>query len=232
MSTTITNPIPDGRKKSIHVVVVDDHRLVRQGIISQINRGYRIKIVGEACNGIELFQLLKNTIVDVILLDIQMPDMNGPQTLKKLRLEYPNIKVLVISMFNDKRIIREMIRLGANGFVNKDVKEEDLIDAIYNVNFRGMHAQNEEIRALFSNLFSGEKSESEIDFHDSTRLKERDISILQSICDGYTSEEIAAQVKLSKQSIDLYRMKLITHFKARNMAHLVTEAIRHGYYIP
>jgi DNA-binding NarL/FixJ family response regulator len=125
-----------------------------------------------------------------------------------------------------------MIRLGANGFVNKDIQREDLIDAIYNANFRGMHAQSDEMRLLFDRPSDVNTYETEIESSASMRLKDRDVLILRDICDGYTSEEIADRVNLSKQSIDLHRMKLITHFNARNMAHLVTEAIRHGYYIP
>jgi two-component system response regulator NreC len=121
MHSKASKPIIDGRKKSIHVAVVDDHSLIRHGIISQISRGHRIKIVGEAINGIELFNLLNEVHVDVVLLDMQMPEMNGPQTLHKLKMEYPKLKVLIISMLADSKIIREMIRLGASGYVNKDI---------------------------------------------------------------------------------------------------------------
>ena len=224
--------IVDGRKKSIHVAVVDDHRLIRQGIISQISRGHRIKIVGEAINGIELFNLLNEVHIDVVLLDVQMPEMNGPQTLHKLKLEYPELKVLIISMFSDPKIIREMIRLGASGFVNKDIAGEELIDAIYNVNFRGMHAQNEEIRSVFNKINLSDPNDAVLVIQDSIRLKDRDITVLKRICEGNTSDEIADEVQLSKQSIDLCRLKLIAHFGARNMAHLVAEAIRLGYYFP
>lgn len=232
MHRKVSKPIIDGRKKSIHVAVVDDHRLIRQGIISQISRGHRIKMVGEAVNGVELFNLLNEVHIDVVLLDVQMPEMNGPQTLHKLKLEYPELKVLIISMFSDPKIIREMIRLGASGFVNKDISGEDLIDAIYNVNFRGVHAQNEEIRTIFNKLNLSEPNDAGLVLQDSTRLKDRDIIVLKRICEGYTSEEIADELHLSKQSIDLCRLKLIAHFGSRNMAHLVSEAIRLGYYFP
>lgn len=198
----------DGRKKSIHVVIVDDHRLVREGIVSQINRGYRIKVVGEASNGAELFHLLSGIQADVVLLDVQMPEMNGPQTLRRLQAEYPHINVLVISMFTDKRIIKEMLNLGACGFINKDIGGEELIDAIYNTNFRGRHAQNDEMRAIFASLDDVKSIKPDLENITPIRLKHRDLNILCMICEGFTSEEIAVEVDLSKQSVDLIRLNL------------------------
>jgi DNA-binding NarL/FixJ family response regulator len=222
----------DKRKKSIYVAVVDDHLLIRQGIISYINRGHRIKVVGEASNGNELFDILNDTHVDVVLLDVQMTELNGPETLRRIQAEYPHVRVLVISMFSDRRIIKEMLRMGACGYVNKDIQPEELIDAIYNTNFRGMHAQNEEMRELFTAIGNPSELDSAIAMQPNERLKERDLEILQLICEGYNSEEIAEQINLSKQSVNLCRLKLIAHFGVRNMAHLVAEAIRLGYYFP
>jgi DNA-binding NarL/FixJ family response regulator len=218
------------RKHIIQVVVVDDHPLMREGILSQLKRGSGIKVCGDVSNGAELLLLLPQTPVDVVLLDLQMPEMNGPQTLIQLRSDYPEIKVLVLSMFNEKRMIREMFRLGANGYVTKDVSTEELIDAIYNVYYRGYHTQNDSALSIYQEI-QKEKSTQPTPIH-TAQLKERDLLVLNLICQGLSSDEIAPRLNLSKFTIDLCRSRLISHFGAKNVVHLVAEAIRLGIYIP
>jgi two-component system response regulator DegU len=216
--------------RTIQVVVVDDHPLMRDGILSQLKRGNGIKVCGEAANGAELFVLLPQIQVDVILLDLQMPEMNGPQILIQLRSDYPKIKVLVLSMFNETRMIREMFRLGAHGYATKDVRTEELVDAIYNVHYRGYHAQNENILSIYQEIQKAKPTQ--LEPNHIAQLKERDLVVLTLICQGLSSEEIAPKLNLSKYTIDLCRAKLISHFGAKNVVHLVSEAIRLGIYIP
>jgi DNA-binding NarL/FixJ family response regulator len=219
------------RKYHINIVVVDDHPLLREGVVSKLRKGQGIKIAGEASNGVELFNIMQQEEVDVVLLDLQMPEMNGPQSLQLLKAQYPTVKVLVFSMFNEKRMIREMLRLGAGGYVTKDITVEDLIDAIYNVHYRGFHAQHEEMRQLIHSVQAEIKGTRGLP-EKAEPLKDRDLIILSMICEGLISEEIAPRLHISKQTVDLSRTKLIAHFGARNAMHMVTEAIRLGYYTP
>ena len=219
------------RKLHIQVMVVDDHPLMREGIISQVGIGQGIKVVGDASNGRELLEKLNTLPVDVILLDLQMPDMNGPRTLMQLRKKFPRIKVLVLSMFNEKRMIREMFRLGAHGYATKDIAAEQLIDAIYNVYYRGVHAADEITLSILQEV-QAEQTNHEEKPYIFAELKDRDHTVLGMICEGLSSEEIAPRLNLSKHTIDLCRGRLITHFHARNVVHLVSEAIRTGFYIP
>jgi DNA-binding NarL/FixJ family response regulator len=204
---------------------------MRQGIVQQLSRGNGITVVGEASHGQELFQLLDSLVVDVVLLDLQMPELNGPQSLIKLKSSYPNIKVLVFSMFNEKRMMREMLRLGAHGYVTKDISTEELVDAIYNVQYRGYHAQNDTMRQLLDEV-KQQRHSSDPDVMNFGQFKDRDLQVLQLICEGLSSEEIAPRVQLSKPTVDLIRSKFIAHFGARNVVHMVAEAMRLGVYIP
>ena len=219
------------RKLHIQVMVVDDHPLMRDGIISQLSRGKGIQVVGDASNGRELLEKLNTMPVDVILLDLQMPDMNGPQTLMQLRKKFPRIKVLVLSMFNEKRMIREMFRLGAHGYATKDTASEQLIDAIYNVHYRGVHSADELTLTILQEV-KNEQANLEQKPSLFAELKDRDHTVLAMTCEGLTSEEIAERLNLSKYTIDLCRGRLVAHFDARNVTHLVAEAIRLGIYIP
>jgi DNA-binding NarL/FixJ family response regulator len=219
------------RKRHIHVMVVDDHPLMREGIVSKLGRGQGIKVVGEAANGKELIDQLNKATIDVILLDLQMPDMNGPQTIMYLTKHFPQAKVLVLSMFNEKRMIREMFRLGARGYLTKDSGTELLIDGIFNVYHRGYHAHDEITKSILSEVqaeLSDKKDKNSI----YAELKERDLKVLSFICEGLSSEEIAPMINVSKHTVDLCRAKLIAHFGAKNVVHLVAEAIRLGIYIP
>jgi len=212
-------------------VVVDDHPLMREGIMSQLRRYNGINVVGQAAHGQELLQLLDSVAVDVILLDLQMPEMNGPQSLLQLKSSYPKIKVLVFSMFNERRMMREMLRMGANGYVTKDISTEHLVDAIYNVQFRGYHAQDDAMRQLIEEVNQQQHS-GEPEVMQYEKLSKRDFEVLNLICEGLSSDEIAPRLNLSKPTIDLVRSRLIAHFRARNVVHLVAEAIRLGVYIP
>jgi DNA-binding NarL/FixJ family response regulator len=212
-------------------MVVDDHPLLRDGIVSQLSRGQGIKVVGEASNGLELLEKLENQPVDVILLDLQMPDLNGPQTIIRIRKQFPQCKVLVLSMFNEKRMIREMFRMGAHGYLTKESGTEELVDAIYNVFHRGYHAHDETTRTILRDV-KVEISEREEEKSIYEELKERDLKVLTLICKGLSSEEIAPKIGVSKHTVDLCRAKLIAHFEAKNVVHLVAEAIRLGIYIP
>jgi DNA-binding NarL/FixJ family response regulator len=196
-----------------------------------LSRGKGIKVVGDASNGRELLEKLNTLPVDVILLDLQMPDMNGPQTLMQLRKKFPRIKVLVLSMFNEKRMIREMFRLGAHGYATKDTASEQLIDAIYNVHYRGVHSADELTLTILQEV-KNEQANLEQKPSLFAELKDRDHTVLAMTCEGLTSEEIAERLNLSKYTIDLCRGRLVAHFDARNVTHLVAEAIRLGIYIP
>jgi DNA-binding NarL/FixJ family response regulator len=188
-------------------------------------------VAGQASNGVELMEKLKNLTVDVIILDLQMPDMNGPQALMQLRKSYPQCKVLVLSMFNEKRMIREMFRLGAHGYLTKEAGTEQLVDAIYNVFHRGYHTPDETTKNILGEV-KAESLSNEGEASIYAQLKERDLKILTMICEGLSSEEIAPQINVSKHTVDLCRAKLIAHFGAKNVVHLVAEAIRLGIYIP
>jgi DNA-binding NarL/FixJ family response regulator len=212
-------------------MVVDDHPLMREGIVSQLRRGHGIKVVGEASNGAELLRDVESFAVDVVLLDLQMPEINGAQVLTQLKRQLPHLKILVFSMFNERRMMREMIRLGANGYVTKDIGAEDLIDAIYNVHYRGYHAQDDFMRELLARESSALKVEDDSSGY-FRKLKDRDMIILSMICEGLSSEEIAPRLNISKQTVDLCRSRLITHFGARNAMHLVAKAIQLGFHLP
>jgi DNA-binding NarL/FixJ family response regulator len=116
--------------KDITLLIADDHRLFRRSLITLLETFPRIKKVFEASHGMEVFSVVGNHSIDLVLLDLQMPIMNGEQTCAKLIREYPQVRILVVSMFCDKRQVETMLRLGAHGYINKDTDPDELEVAI------------------------------------------------------------------------------------------------------
>jgi DNA-binding NarL/FixJ family response regulator len=204
-------------KKIIRIALVDDHMVVRRGVANLLNKEAGIKVEFDVSNGSELLAELKNRLVDVILLDINMPIMNGKQTLSALKFHYPEIKVVMLSMYEEEAIMNEYITLGANGFLAKNCSIDETVDVIFNVFYEGKQNLNQ------SSLDS--KS------IDKILLDDRELIVLNLICEGKTSEEISQQIYRSKKTVDLIRTRLMQKFEVSNVIELVKKTIFLGFYI-
>lgn len=129
-------------KKNIDIIIVDDEKLVRSGLISLL-KGSEVKVIGEASNGNELFELLSTKAPDVILLDLEMPTLNGSRTLNKLRKQFPSQKAIIVSKYHDEELIKDLFNRGACGFISKSTSHVDLlITAIKKVHVDGSYKEN------------------------------------------------------------------------------------------
>ena len=122
--------------KKIKVLVVDDHTIVRDGICALLNLAADIDLVGEATNGKEALEALKTTVPDVILMDIAMPIMGGLETTRRIRKDFPQIKIIVLTQYDDKEYVYPAIKAGANGFISKGSESSELVSAIRHI-YRG-----------------------------------------------------------------------------------------------
>lgn len=207
-------------KKSIRVALADDHMVVRRGIANLLNKEAGVKMVLDVSNGSELLAELKNQEVDVVLLDINMPVMNGKQTLHALRLHYPDVKVIMLSMFDEQAIIDEYVSLGASGFLAKNCSIDETVDTIFNVYYEG---KQHLIESFKTEMMGASYARIELD--------ERESIVLQLICKGKTSDDIADQISRSKKTVDLIRTRLMQKFEATNVIDLVRKSILLGYFI-
>jgi DNA-binding NarL/FixJ family response regulator len=208
-------------KKSIRVALVDDHKVVRRGVANLLNKEAGIKVEFDVSNGSELLAELKNHKIDVVLLDINMPIMNGKQTLLALKVHHPELKVIMLSMYEEEAIIQEYLELGASGFLAKNCSIDETVDAIFNVYYEGK--QN-----LIQNLADATEGISS----DKIELDERESIVLNLICEGVTSDEISQHICRSKKTVDLIRTRLMQKFEASNVIDLVRKSILMGYYVP
>ena len=208
------------------IALVDDHVLIRRGLAALVrNLGHEVVI--ESDNGLKFMEAMNPaTVPDVVLLDIKMPDMDGFQTALWLKQEYPQVKVLVISMYNDEDSVIGMLRCGARGYVFKNTEPEILKAAIEEVMEKGFYHSNTVYESMVRPVEDPHNRE-EGEAHD-IPLTPKEMEFLKQICSELTYKEIAARMSLSPRTLDSYRDILFEKLNIRSRVGLVLYAIRHG----
>lgn len=205
----------------IKILLADDHRLFLEGIRSIIESEPGLKVVAEANDGEEVMVKLKSYYVDIVMLDIQMPKMNGIQAAQMISEKYPDIRVLVLSMHTEKIFIEKMYTAGVAGYVLKNTNKEELINAIRTVHRGGRYFSNDIIPALFDNSSSKTVSKSMF----TPELTKREREILTLIAREYSNPQIAEELFISIQTVNTHRKNLLKKLDAKNTAGLVKYAI-------
>ncbi len=208
----------------INIVIADDHVMVRSGIKAALERTSKdIQVVAEVSNGRELLDLPKDLKVDIFLVDISMPILNGIEATKKLKRLRKNAKVIILSMYDDRVSVERAIRAGANGFVIKVSTIEEVIKAIEDVSkgkfFLCSNISNYVFEG-FLNKASGRRS-----LHILT-AKEKEI--LQLVAEGYSSRRIADEFGLSLNTVHVHRNNIMHKLKLHKQADLIRYAIKEG----
>jgi DNA-binding NarL/FixJ family response regulator len=211
---------------SIKVALADDHVLLRTALASLIANFDNCKIVIQASNGKELIKEISNTnIPDVILLDLNMPEMNGFETATWLRDNHPAINVLMLTMYDSELSLIRLLQAGVKGFLKKDIHPKELQFAIHSVIENGYYYSHNATGKLL-NLF---RSQSEMTHTlEKTMLNETEIRFLQLSCSEMTYKEIAQQMNLNPRGVDNLRDNLFTKLEVKSRVGLAMYAIRHG----
>jgi DNA-binding NarL/FixJ family response regulator len=211
----------------VRVAVVEDHTLVRQTLVYTLKKEPQVVVAFHAANGLDFIELLPKHEIDVVLLDLDMPVMDGRETLKLLRRDYPEVKVIMLSMHEDPWIVHELLNEGAKSYLKKDCSFDEMIDALFDVKFKGNHSNELVEEAMFG------KIEKSINYNENSlrfKLSSRHLFVLKMICDGKTSELIAERLHLSKKSIDAIRADLLKSIGAKNPTELLRKSILLGLY--
>ncbi|GAB2532344.1 response regulator transcription factor [Rufibacter soli] len=205
--------------------MVDDHTIIRDGIKSLLKSERTIQIIGEAENGEQLLKLLETTTPDVIMLDLNMPVMDGFETLKQLQQTHPQAKVLVLTMLDQESYVQKVRASGAMGFILKTAGRDELVHAIKTVANDNSFICSEVALNLLqkSNSPAGEAKANNM-----PEISKREMEVLKLIAEGYTNAEIADKIFASKRTIESHRQHLIEKTKARNTATLIKYAIKQG----
>jgi two-component system nitrate/nitrite response regulator NarL len=210
-------------KSKIKVLVADDHPVVRKGLQSCLARETRLKIVGEAADGDEALRKTHELGPDVVLMDVNMPRMDGLAVTELLRKEAPSVKVLVLSMHNNQEFIFRIIQAGAHGYVSKEASPDELLRAIETV-FDGESFFSPEVaRAALNQLVSsGGKKEPY------AQLTGREREVLALIAEGQSNKEIATKLGIGVRTIETHRERIMRRLGIHSVAGLTKFAIANG----
>ena len=210
---------------NIKVLLVDDHKIVRDGIKLMLKSQAGIDVVAETDDGQKVTELLEHTPVDVIVMDINMPEMNGIQAAKMVKKAYPDIKILALTMSSDDTHIRQMVQAGASGYIMKSAGREELTEAIQDV-IEGKHYFSDQ--ATQSIMMDLVKNKGKSSAPDPVHITDRELEVLQMIVKEHTNQEIAEKLYISPRTVDAHRRNLLQKTGARNTAGLVKYAFQNN----
>lgn len=210
-------------QKTHTLAIVDDHLLFGSSLEKLIDTFDRFTVLFKARNGVELQEKLavQRSMPEIILLDINMPVMNGFETIKWLTENHPEIKVLALSVEDDEKVILEMIREGAKGYFLKDIHPDELEEALQVVIDKGYY-YSERVTSSMVNALHPRNNETVV------KLKENELTFLQLACSEMTYKEVADVMNLSPKTIDGYRQELFNKLRIKNRAGLVIYALKNN----
>jgi DNA-binding NarL/FixJ family response regulator len=206
-------------KTKIKIAVVDDQQLFRKGLVALLREFEEIEVVIEAASAMELMDKLKIQRPELIVLDYKMPVFNGLQTTEMIRQKYPDIKILILTMFDEGSIITDLVEKGVNGVLLKGCEIDLLIEAIHIIRDNNYY---------FNEYFPEKLLPHPERRKDHSLLSPREIEIIRLLCKELTNKEIATKLFISARTVDGHREKILRKIKAKNVTGIVMYAIRNN----
>ena len=209
----------------IDVILVDDHSLFRVGEKSVLSgENTDIRVVGEAGSGKALFVLLETTKADIILLDIGLPDISGIEIARRLRKEYPEIKILIFSVENSFKVVQSLINIGIDGFISKlQSSDDDLIVAIHSI-MNGLEYFGKDIATIIYNIYVSKKKITEV----TSEFTEREREIIYLCRDGLSGRQISEKLNISLRTVNTHKNNIFTKLNINSTMELVQYAMKNG----
>jgi len=206
--------------EKIRIIIADDHQLFRNGLKILLSAFTEFEVVGEASNGEEFLLLIKNTPVDIALMDINMPEMDGIEATKRAMKIYNSLDIIALSMYGEAEYYYKMVDAGAKGFLLKDSDISEVKEAILTVKNGGSYFSQELLCHVTQKIKLHEHEDK------STILSKREKEILLKICEGLSNQEIAQLLFISKRTVDKHRANLLGKTNSKNTASLILFAIK------
>lgn len=211
----------------INIILAEDHSLVRYGIKLLLETSKNISIIGEAISGLEVLdQLKRGNKPDIILTDLNMPEMSGMQLLKEVKENYPAISVVILTMIDEQNTIVEAFDHSAQGYLLKDISANELVYALTHVYNGGKYISSDLSHVFFKK--SLQVFDSPVTSPSTLTFSSREMEVLSLIADGLTNSEMSEKLFLSKRTIEGHRQSLIDKTKCKNTASLIKYAVIHG----
>ncbi|MDH5789551.1 MAG: response regulator transcription factor [Nitrospinota bacterium] len=210
------------KHSKIHVLIADDHAIVRQGIEKVLSKADDVVVASEASNGREVIELVKKTKIDVLLMDVEMPEKTGWEVLSELKVIKPNLPVIILSIFPEEHYGPRFIKAGAAGYLNKASKPATLLEAIRKVHRGGRYVSPKLADLLIQDMgrTSGDK------LHDA--LSPREFQVFCRIAGGKKLKDIAEELSLSITTVSTHRARILEKMNLKTNADLIHYAIKHG----
>ncbi|PWT96198.1 MAG: DNA-binding response regulator [Bacteroidetes bacterium] len=210
----------------IKVAIADDHKIFRKGVILSLRPYTNIKFVLEAENGEELINGLPAAEPDVILMDLRMPLKDGIESTKIISKQYPNIHVIVLTMYEDERFVSHLMENGANGYLLKSADPSEIKKAIMEVMVRGYYLNNFVNRVLLKK--SHTRTRTAPSLNNEIVISDKEREVIRLLCMEFTATEIAQKMEISPRTVEAIKDRLMERFGAKNTAGLVFFAVKNN----
>lgn len=210
----------------IRTIIADDHDLFVEGLSELLTRQPDIELSGQARDGLQAVEQTSLLKPDIILMDIAMPRMNGIKASQQIRSKFPDVKILMLSMHNNRELITESLKAGANGYVLKDCTSEELYEAVNSVMQGYFYIAKASMTIVVEDYMRLLEAEEKIA---PCPLSEREAEVLKLISEGKNTKEIASELLISKNTVDAHRRHIMDKTGCNSIAGLIRYAIREGY---
>jgi len=209
----------------LRIFLADDHMVVREGLKSLVNAQPDMHVVGEAADGDAAWRAASELCPDVVVMDVSMPDMSGAEATERLRRECPQVRVLALTVYEDRGYVRQMLDAGASGYVLKRAVTDELVRAIRTVAAGGSYVDPTLAGGLVNSYFNQETSEGRAP---AGELSEREAQVLRLIAWGYSNKEIGWKLNISVKTVDTYKLRLMEKLSLRSRTDIVRYALKQG----
>ena len=210
----------------IRVIIADDHQIVRDGLCSLLEKEPDLEIVGTVEDGRSTLKMVEELKPDVVIMDVSMPTLNGIESTRQIVHDFPGVKIIALSMHDDRRFVINMLKAGASGYLIKDCAFKELTKAINVVVRKGKIYLSPEISdVVVNNYVTGPAGPESLIY---AALTPREREVLQLVCEGKTSGQIATSLFVSVKTVECHRSQLMHKLKINNLADLVKYAIQEG----
>ncbi len=212
---------------TIDLFLVDDHKLFLEGLISILNEKPGLNVIGHACSASEYFAVADEIQPDVLLVDINMPEMSGIELTHLIKENKPQAKILALTMYEDPIYIQKMVHSGVNGYILKSANIKELETAIRMVS-RGENYLAKDIQKIVMNKIGYIESFEDFDSFNKNKLSKREIQIVSLIAREFSTQEIADKLYISERTVETHRKNILAKTNAKSIVGLVKYAIREG----
>lgn len=204
----------------IRILIVDDHRMFIDGIKDILMKNKEFDIVGEALNGEAAIDFLENNNVDLVIADINMPGMSGTELTRVLKKQFPELKILILTMYSEREIIHDIVMSEAEGYILKNAGKQELLKALHHIADGGTYYCNEVIGILAENYVAREKV-----IEKTKDLSPRELEILKLVCQEYSTNDIAEKLFISPLTVETHRKNILKKTKTKTIVGLIRFAI-------